>query len=189
MVDHWVAKEWPRIKRGAQRWRAWVVFLDESGISLTPVVRCTWAPRGQPPVLVHPFHWQRASMCAAVCAKVGGTRWNLQRFRNRLSDDSEGNPQRPVTDRARSTVRRKRCATPGTTQSSKPNDIGAYGAVRSYLDGDDRFDDISRIAAGFASLRACRPHRRWRRAVPDPAGGPASSPDTAANAVVRVGRA
>ena len=49
-----------------------MVFLDESGISLTPVVCRTWAPRGQPPVLVHPFHWQRASMCAAICAKVGG---------------------------------------------------------------------------------------------------------------------
>lgn len=59
-------------QKGAQRRRAWVVFLDESGISLTPVVRRTWAPRGQPPVLVHPFHWQRASMAAAVCAKVGG---------------------------------------------------------------------------------------------------------------------
>jgi hypothetical protein len=26
----------------------------------------------QPPVLVHPFGWQRASMCAAICAKIGG---------------------------------------------------------------------------------------------------------------------
>jgi transposase len=49
-----------------------VVFLDESGVSLTRVVRRTWAPAGQPSVLVHPFHWQRASMCAVICAKVGG---------------------------------------------------------------------------------------------------------------------
>jgi transposase len=59
-------------QKGARRRRAWVVFLDESGISLTPVVRRTWAPVGQAPVLVHPFHWQRASMAAAICAKVGG---------------------------------------------------------------------------------------------------------------------
>jgi transposase len=59
-------------QKGARRRHAWVVFLDESGISLTPVVHRTWAPRGQPPVLVHPFGWRRASMCAAICAKIGG---------------------------------------------------------------------------------------------------------------------
>jgi hypothetical protein len=59
-------------QKGALRRHAWVVFLDESGISLTPVVHRTWAPRGQPPVLVHPFGWRRASMCAAICAKIGG---------------------------------------------------------------------------------------------------------------------
>ena len=59
-------------QQGARRRHAWVVFLDESGISLTPVVHRTWAPRGQPPVLVHPFGWRRASMCAAICAKIGG---------------------------------------------------------------------------------------------------------------------
>jgi transposase len=71
-VDQWLTVQWPRIKQRARRRRAWVVFLDESGSSLTPVVRRTWAPRGQPPILVHPYHWQRASMCAAICAQVGG---------------------------------------------------------------------------------------------------------------------
>ena len=41
-------------------------------MSLTPNVRSTWAPRGQPPVLVHPFNWKRASMAAALCYGVGG---------------------------------------------------------------------------------------------------------------------
>jgi transposase len=36
-------------------------------LSLTPNVRSTWAPRGQPPTLVHPFNWKRASMAAALC--------------------------------------------------------------------------------------------------------------------------
>jgi transposase len=41
-------------------------------LSLTPNVRSTWAPRGQPPTLVHPFNWKRASMAAALCYGVGG---------------------------------------------------------------------------------------------------------------------
>jgi DDE superfamily endonuclease len=35
-------------------------------------VRRTWAPRGRPPVLVHPFNWKRASMAAALCYGVRG---------------------------------------------------------------------------------------------------------------------
>jgi DDE superfamily endonuclease/Winged helix-turn helix len=71
-IDHWVATEWPRIKANAHRRRACVVFFDESALSLTPNVRRTWAPRGRPPVLVHPFNWKRASMAAALCYGVRG---------------------------------------------------------------------------------------------------------------------
>jgi hypothetical protein len=35
-------------------------------------VRHTWAPRGQPPVLTHPFNWKRTSMAAALCYGVRG---------------------------------------------------------------------------------------------------------------------
>jgi hypothetical protein len=48
------------------------VFWDESGVSLLPVVRRTWAPRGQTPVICHRFKWQRASMAAALCYGSGG---------------------------------------------------------------------------------------------------------------------
>jgi hypothetical protein len=41
-------------------------------LSLTPNVRSTWAPRGQPPTLVHPFNWKRASMAAALCYGIAG---------------------------------------------------------------------------------------------------------------------
>jgi hypothetical protein len=44
-----------------------VVFWDESGVSLLPVVRRTWAPRGHTPVICHRFKWKRASMAAALC--------------------------------------------------------------------------------------------------------------------------
>jgi hypothetical protein len=35
-------------------------------------VRRSWAPRGHPPVLVHPFNWKKASMAAAICYGVRG---------------------------------------------------------------------------------------------------------------------
>ena len=43
------------------------MFFDESGVSLLPVVRRTWAPRGVTPVIRHHFNWKRASMAAALC--------------------------------------------------------------------------------------------------------------------------
>ena len=57
----------------ARRRRACLVFLDESGVSLLPNVRRTWAPRGRPPLLRHHFNWKRASMAAALCYGIGGS--------------------------------------------------------------------------------------------------------------------
>ena len=71
-IARWVAQDWPRIKQAARRRNARIVFFDESGASLLPNVRRTWAPRGRPPLLRHPFNWQRVSMAAALCYGVGG---------------------------------------------------------------------------------------------------------------------
>jgi hypothetical protein len=54
-------------KKSARRRRAWIVFQDESAVSLVPSVRATWAPKGKTPVLRHKFRKQRLSMSAAVC--------------------------------------------------------------------------------------------------------------------------
>jgi hypothetical protein len=43
-----------------------ICFQDESGFSLLPVVRSTWAPRGQTPVLTHRFSWKRMSMAGVL---------------------------------------------------------------------------------------------------------------------------
>jgi transposase len=43
-----------------------IVFEDESGVSLSPSVRRTWAPRGKTPVLRTHFNWKRLSMSAAL---------------------------------------------------------------------------------------------------------------------------
>jgi transposase len=53
-------------KKSARRRRALIVFEDESGFSLLPAVRATWAPRGQTPVLHHRFSWKRLSMAGAI---------------------------------------------------------------------------------------------------------------------------
>ncbi|MGN9821943.1 IS630 family transposase [Streptomyces sp. SD11] len=53
-------------QKGAVNKRAWIVFFDESGVSLLPQVRRTYAPRGRTPILRHRLNWQRAGMAAAL---------------------------------------------------------------------------------------------------------------------------
>ena len=52
---------------------AWLVFFDESGISLIPPVRRSWSLRGRTPILRHRYHWKRASMAAALGYRPDGT--------------------------------------------------------------------------------------------------------------------
>lgn len=47
---------------------AWLVFLDESGFLLAPLVRRSWAPSGQTPVLYQRGrHHKKVSAVAALC--------------------------------------------------------------------------------------------------------------------------
>jgi hypothetical protein len=47
--------------------RAWLCFVDESGVKLTPPVRRTWAPKGRTPVLRHPYRGgKQISMCGLL---------------------------------------------------------------------------------------------------------------------------
>lgn len=65
-------------KKNARRQRAWLVFEDESGLSQQPVVRRTWAPRGQTPVLTHILNnWKRLSVAAALAFRWDGRRTRL----------------------------------------------------------------------------------------------------------------
>ncbi len=63
-------------KKNAYRRKAWILFLDESGVSQRPSVRRTWAPKGETPVLIHAFNWSKLSVCAAI-----GYRWDGSRSR------------------------------------------------------------------------------------------------------------
>ncbi|MEU5547781.1 transposase [Streptomyces sioyaensis] len=46
--------------------RAWIVFLDESGVSLLPQIRRTYSPRGRTPLLRDRLNWKRASKAGAL---------------------------------------------------------------------------------------------------------------------------
>src|SRR5947209_6646960 len=68
-VERWRGDEFPRIVRQAWRRQATLVFLDEAGFMLTPLVRRTLAPRGCTPVLPA---WQRHDRISALsCVTVG----------------------------------------------------------------------------------------------------------------------
>jgi hypothetical protein len=64
-------------QKGARAESAWIVFFDESGISLIPPVRRTWSPRGRTPVLRHRVAWKRASVAAALGYWPDGTKARL----------------------------------------------------------------------------------------------------------------
>jgi hypothetical protein len=64
-------------QKGARAESAWLVFFDESAVSLIPPVRRTWSVRGHTPVLRHPMAWKRASMAAALGYHPDGTRARL----------------------------------------------------------------------------------------------------------------
>jgi transposase len=50
-----------------------IVFEDESGCSMLPSVRATWAPKGKTPVIRHRFSWKRCSMAGALCYEPDGS--------------------------------------------------------------------------------------------------------------------
>lgn len=55
-------------KKNATRLRAWLVFIDESGLLMAPLVRRSWHPRGVTPVLEQRTrHHQKVSAIAALC--------------------------------------------------------------------------------------------------------------------------
>jgi transposase len=64
-------------KKNARRQRAWMVFEDESGISERPPIRRTWAPRGQTPVVTHPYRWNKVSVAGALAYRWDGRRCRL----------------------------------------------------------------------------------------------------------------
>jgi len=64
-------------KKG-RRLKAHLVFLDESGLLLAPLVRRSWAPRGQTPVFYQRLRYrEKVSMIAALTVSPRGRRVGL----------------------------------------------------------------------------------------------------------------
>ena len=59
-------------KKGAQKRAAKLAFLDESGFSLKPSVRRTWAPRGKTPHITTHFNWKRLNVIGSLICDPDG---------------------------------------------------------------------------------------------------------------------
>jgi transposase len=66
-IAHWLAEDWPRIKRKARRRGACLMLLDESGLLMAPLRRRSWSLRGQPPQMKHKAgHREKVSVAGAL---------------------------------------------------------------------------------------------------------------------------
>jgi transposase len=85
-ILRWLDQEFPRILAEAKERDAHLVFLDESGFMLTPVVRRTLAPRGQTPVLPC---WDRRDRISAIsCITLSPQRYIPDLYFQLLPDDT-----------------------------------------------------------------------------------------------------
>jgi transposase len=69
-VERWKDDEFRRIMREAWERSATLVFLDESGFQLTPLLRHTWSPRGQTPIVDAYQRHDRISVISGVSLNV-----------------------------------------------------------------------------------------------------------------------
>ena len=84
-IARWISHDWPRIKRWAVRNKAHIVFIDETGFLMHPLVRRTWAPRGCTPILLQRGrHYGRISAIGALSISPGRRHlgWYLQFHKN-----------------------------------------------------------------------------------------------------------
>lgn len=72
-------------KRGAQKRRATLLFVDESGLSVKPSIRRTWAPIGRTPRIVHRSNWTKLSAISAV-SRTGNLYFKLHKGAIRTSE-------------------------------------------------------------------------------------------------------
>jgi transposase len=65
-IADWKRRQWPAIKKKAQKEGRTIVFIDESGIRQRPHRVRTWAPRGETPLLEFNFNWSKMSAIAGL---------------------------------------------------------------------------------------------------------------------------
>src|SRR3989344_5508342 len=69
-IRKWKREEWPKIEEHRRRWQAMLYFQDESGISLTPVLGSTWAPKGKTPKVM--VTGKRGGFCVTSAISPAG---------------------------------------------------------------------------------------------------------------------
>lgn len=92
VVRRWLDRDWARIKRRVRRERAHLVFIDETGFLLAPLVRRTWAPIGRTPVLhQRTRHHRKVSAIGAIT--ISPQRRRLGHYLHLHRDGSIGQEQ------------------------------------------------------------------------------------------------
>jgi transposase len=77
-IARWVRVDWVQLQQQAAQTKAHLVWIDESGYLLAPLLRRTWAPRGQTPILrQRARHRDKVSALAAFTLSPGGRRRGL----------------------------------------------------------------------------------------------------------------
>lgn len=69
-IRKWKREEWPKIEEHRRKWQAMLYFQDESGISLTPVLGRTWAPKGKTPKVL--VTGKRGGFCVTSAVSPAG---------------------------------------------------------------------------------------------------------------------
>lgn len=65
-ITKWKKETWPQILERANRENRTIVFVDESGLSMRPARKRTWAPEGQTPILEFNFNWKKLSCIGGI---------------------------------------------------------------------------------------------------------------------------
>lgn len=79
-------------KKNATRLKAWLLFVDESGLLMAPLVRRSWNPRGQTPILYQRTRTRhKVSIIAALCVSPARDRVHLyfRLYVNRSIDSAD----------------------------------------------------------------------------------------------------
>ena len=76
-VRQWLEERYPVIRKQARKRHAYIVFVDESGFMLSPLVRRTWAPRGQTPVIRVSEPHERISVIGAIAISPRQSRFSF----------------------------------------------------------------------------------------------------------------
>jgi transposase len=85
-IEAWVREKFPLIMERAAARAAYIVFVDETGFMLEPIVRRTWAPQGKTPVLHVSDPHGRISVIGAIA--ISPRRDNVTFMYNLLANNA-----------------------------------------------------------------------------------------------------